>query len=892
MNPIEAKMDNSGDFKFEYGAEWVRVDFHLHTKADKEFKYSDAADYYYSNYVDALEKAGIRVAVITNHNKFDFEEFKALRRTARKKNILLLPGVELSVGDGNKGVHTLIVFSDSWIENGNDYINPFITASFHGKAPIEYENTNGRSSYNLNDTLRMLDNCKREFFLIFAHVEDSSGLWKELSGGRLKELASETLFQRLSLGFQKVRSENGAGRDVPCREKAKEHFGKYYLAEVEGSDPKNIDEIGKGKPCYLKLSELSFEAVRFALQDFEARVDNDPDKRTTSFIRSIRFDGGILNGKMIRFSPELNTLIGIRGSGKSSILEAIRYVLDIPREANAADKDYKDSLIKHTLGSGGKITLMAHDIYGQDFTVSRIFREAPNVYIDGKLQPGISIRETVVRKPIFFGQKELASTGANFESDLVEKLVGDKLRSRRNEIEAQRVQVREAVKRFEQLRNVADQKAEYEAQLQDAKFRISQFTKLGIEEKLAKRLAFDQDAGALRRIREHVQRFADDLTRLIADHEDELRNSKAYTSKENTDFFAAVFRQFDQFLSVIDRLKGIEQETRQSLSRLQQSQATFDNARRDLQEEFAEIERKLAEELRQTNAAPIQPDDFLQQQQRRTKAEQMLEVLEKQDARREAITTDLLQELDKLNELWLAEFNDIKQELDKVNENQEALKIEAEFKADKDAAVAFLQQLCRGSGIRETTLRSILEDYPDFGGLFKDFDKAKLKAGSSPDVFEKIFFDNLSDLLTWQVPSQFVIRYRGKELKHHSLGQRASALILYVLSQRQNDVIIIDQPEDDLDNQTIYDDVIKLILELKPSTQFIFATHNPNFPVLGDAEQVHACRYQDEEISINSGGIDSRPIQEEIISIMEGGAEAFQKRKEVYQLWKSPNSSK
>ncbi len=62
---------------------------------------------------------------------------------------------------------------------------------------------------------------------------------------------------------------------------------------------------------------------------------------------------------------------------------------------------------------------------------------------------------------------------------------------------------------------------------------------------------------------------------------------------------------------------------------------------------------------------------------------------------------------------------------------------------------------------------------------------------------------NLVEFVTCQVPNRFVIRYRGKELKHHSLGQRASALLLYVLSQRQNDVIIIDQPEDDLDNQTI-----------------------------------------------------------------------------------------
>jgi DNA repair ATPase RecN len=122
------------------------------------------------------------------------------------------------------------------------------------------------------------------------------------------------------------------------------------------------------------------------------------------------------------------------------------------------------------------------------------------------------------------------------------------------------------------------------------------------------------------------------------------------------------------------------------------------------------------------------------------------------------------------------------------------------------------------------------------------------------------------------------------------LGQRASALILFVLSQRDNDVVIIDQPEDDLDNQTIYEDVIKLVMKLKPTTQFIFATHNPNIPVLGDAEQIIACSFDETAIHTMVGSIDAPALQEAIVSIMEGGSEAFQRRKEIYQIWKQQNS--
>ena len=135
--------------------------------------------------------------------------------------------------------------------------------------------------------------------------------------------------------------------------------------------------------------------------------------------------------------------------------------------------------------------------------------------------------------------------------------------------------------------------------------------------------------------------------------------------------------------------------------------------------------------------------------------------------------------------------------------------------------------------------------------------------------------------------NKFIINYQNKELKHHSLGQRASALILFILSQQENDVIIIDQPEDDLDNQTIYQDVIKLIQQIKPKTQFIFATHNANFPVLGDSEQILACQYSEQKIEFKSGSIDSPELQTKIVAIMEGGEEAFNKRRDIYQQWKS-----
>ena len=84
----------------------------------------------------------------------------------------------------------------------------------------------------------------------------------------------------------------------------------------------------------------------------------------------------------------------------------------------------------------------------------------------------------------------------------------------------------------------------------------------------------------------------------------------------------------------------------------------------------------------------------------------------------------------------------------------------------------------------------------------------------------------------------------------------------------------------------IYDEVIKEIVNLKDSMQFIFATHNANIPVLGESEKVVACNFEDSsKIEIIEGSIDTPVIQKSIVSIMEGGKEAFTRRKDIYNIW-------
>ena len=864
---------------FKHGSTWVRADFHMHTLSDKEFSYTGDPEYFLSEYITAMKKAGIAVAIITNHNKFVLDDFKALAKAARKEDIFLLPGVELSVKDGSNGIHILVVFSDEWISNkeNTNYVQSFLNVTFAGQA--NFENKNGRSNHDLNETIRELEKFCRDYFLLCAHVEASNGLWGGLSGGRIAEVGKSDLFRQRCLGFHKTLTHDK-------RNQIKTWLGDWYPAEVEGCDCKSISDVGKGMHSFIKIGAFTFEAVKFALLDYSNRIASAIPKQENSNIKSIIFEGDKLDGRVVDFSPELNTLIGIRGSGKSTILEAVRYALDVPFGKNAADREYKEGSIKNALGSGGKITLIATDRHGQEYEIRRIVGEQSDVYVAGKLQPGINIRETILHKPIYFGQKDLSNTGQGFENDLVEKLVGDKLADVRQSIAEQRQKVVELTNRLQKLADVGEKQKEYEAKKQDAEFRLKVFKQHGVEEKLQKQVDFEQDGRVVKDLSDFVTGYVQELDDCISRYADEFASRAKYIPKQNKEFFVEVFALFGRVSDGFEELSKVVLQTKAASTELMAKVKEFDAFRSTLKEQFAEVARKLSDELKSSGATAIKPDEFLNLRKTIENATQILKALSKEKEQQISLHNQLSSDLTLLNEQWHEEFRLIKQELDKINQQETALQIEVEYKGDKAAFLKYFKDLFRGSKLREATLAELVNNFTDGAGIYREINKARSMVGGSAGAFDEYFQQNLSALLTWQVPNSYSIRYHGKHLKNHSLGQRASALILFVLSQHDNDVIIIDQPEDDLDNQTIYEDVIKLVRQLKSKTQFIFATHNPNIPVLGDAEQIIACAFAEDSIQLTVGSIDAPVIQDAIVSIMEGGSEAFQRRKEIYEIWK------
>ena len=119
---------------------------------------------------------------------------------------------------------------------------------------------------------------------------------------------------------------------------------------------------------------------------------------------------------------------------------------------------------------------------------------------------------------------------------------------------------------------------------------------------------------------------------------------------------------------------------------------------------------------------------------------------------------------------------------------------------------------------------------------------------------------------------------KWQPLVQGSPGQQTAALLAFVMGYG-SEPIILDQPEDDLDNTLIYELLVSRLRETKIKRQVIVVTHNPNIVVHGDAELVLSLDVAGGQSHIACrGGLQERKVRDEICRVMEGGREAFESR--------------
>lgn len=145
-----------------------------------------------------------------------------------------------------------------------------------------------------------------------------------------------------------------------------------------------------------------------------------------------------------------------------------------------------------------------------------------------------------------------------------------------------------------------------------------------------------------------------------------------------------------------------------------------------------------------------------------------------------------------------------------------------------------------------------------------------------------------ADLIAWiygleWLQSQYVIRSEGRELSELSPGQRGLVLLLfYLIVDLADRPLLLDQPEENLDNQTVKRVLVPALKDASLRRQVVAVTHNPNFAVVGDADQIIVAERQGDQFVYHSGSLASLGIGSSTIDVLEGTREAFNNRNIKY----------
>jgi hypothetical protein len=179
----------------------------------------------------------------------------------------------------------------------------------------------------------------------------------------------------------------------------------------------------------------------------------------------------------------------------------------------------------------------------------------------------------------------------------------------------------------------------------------------------------------------------------------------------------------------------------------------------------------------------------------------------------------------------------------------------------------------------ETILGRFRADHRQAPPLAVEFSE-QLKSGASAlELLDAIFG------LKYLSP-KYQLKWSGKSIEELSPGERGTLLLVfYLLIDRRDVPLIIDQPEDNLDNQTVYDMLVACLREARQRRQVIIVTHNPNLAVVCDADQIihsYIDKQQKNKVTYTCGSLENPKTNALCITVLEGTRPAFVQRDHKY----------
>ena len=880
-------------------AKWYKIDFHTHTPESKCFPDKKVTP---KEWLKSAKESGINAVVVSDHNSVGWiSKIEEVKSEFEDENFKVFYGIELCVS--SDFTHFLIIFDDKMsVTEIEDAV-----VSNLGLLRKDWADTTINVS---EDRLKTLCTELREkIFVIPAHFASNKGLGKSAENA-IKKYQEFLLFSAVE-----VRNEEDV-REYNNKLKNKA-INKAVL--ITGSDnPSNRDEAqhsieGFGKMfTWIKLSTLSFEGLRQVFIDPEHRCINwlslqkigvqfDPNETTYNYISGIAFEGISHMTKMnMRFSPNLNCIVGGRGTGKSTIVDAINYGV-----CNEHDLS-KCRLLEKTLTKDAKISTFFNFGSNKPYVI-KASRKGKQIVTDVEDNNG-SVENPPEFKIDFYGQKEIFNlideddNIANQTMSPLVKMIDDKVSadmySYSDEIDSAILNMQKYSDEFKSNRKKIKELPTIKAEIEKADTILKKFKASGIEES---RKDFENIDNKIKNVEKSFASELNAVTVAVASFEEQNRGLDNQMEALDISVENAIE------LEVIEKLKSINQSLIEILNHKKESVETL---KREYEisttyEKREEIHRKYLnalDEVKNTGGEDINAiQDQLQKNKKRY--DDLMSLQNEQGNIEKKIEESIDNFIDKRIELSKkrqAVIDNLK--LENISIKVIPLGHLARRKAN-------LQKEFRKEGTFDNDFQNLAdkvlskdnswEQYRAFLKfmLITDSGNVEKFLNCSTDTrFAKLWTDKynndtLSSMIKVLPEDKLQIKIIDEngeiDINEGSPGQKSAAILAFILNSGENP-LIIDQPEDDLDNSLIYSLVVKSIRKMKSKRQIIIVTHNPNIPVLGDAEGIIVLERNNQgKVTFRKGKkagcIEEKLIREGICEIMEGGEDAFRKRERKYQ---------
>jgi len=842
--------------------------------------------------VEICRSEGIQVVGIADHG--NVEGVDALRTVLNEVGVVVFPGFEIA---SSEKAHFVCLFpEDTTTVQLNRYLgNLELLDPEDGVRP---------SKLGGEALLAKIEELKA--FAYAAHCIDASGLLR----GNYNHIWKSPNLKAVQIkgSLEDLRDVDGGKYNQILTNKNPDYRRETPVALLNAKDvdkPETLREPSAS--CLVRMTKPCFESFRQAFLEPESRIRllGERTERYFSAIEKIKFTGGYLDGLEADLSENLNAVIGGRGSGKSTLIECLRYAFDLKPLSKNAQKSHEE-IVKANLGRSGMIEVILHSatMNGRRFRIRRKYGEAPVVHESNGSLSSFTPSDLLPRLEVY-GQNEIYEIAQDTaeQARLLARFLGNgtgAASTRFDDLKAQllknRHDIQSAITALQEIESDVSRLPKLQEQ-------ASQFASLGLEDRLKAVPLWEREKQLAVRFRKEVQGLSDAVRTLRESIPDPifLSETALHGLPHHTELSAlrerlSVFVQsMTEPIGTLEALAGeanasgniaisaLEEAISKDETALSKSFCDIPSAQGRSGREIGEQYRTLQEEI-----ARVQPKVHEAGLRKKT-----LEVLQ---ARRR----ELLAERSSLSAERAAERQRAAKSLNRKLEGN--LKVALNPEADRSGLELLLTSFgMEGVGakrlewIREagdlsaTTLATAIREGTDSlrgkgWGMTETVILAlcRLPETQIMQIEEAVFAD--SPKIELNVGHGDTPTYRS--IDNLSKGQQCTA-ILHLLLLRYQDPLVLDQPEDNLDNAFIADRIVQELRRAKFDRQFFFATHNANIPVFGDAEWIGVFQSLDGSGNIPKelqGAIDLPVIQQWASDILEGGKAAFMQRKNKYHF--------